>query len=50
MPILDHLSQEITDLVEFQSFHNAWAAQIAYDLNEILPENLRAKPHAQSGI
>ncbi|MBI1928344.1 DUF4058 family protein [Candidatus Poribacteria bacterium] len=50
MPILDHLSEEITDVVEFHSFHNAWATQIAYDLNEILPKNFRAKPHAQLGI
>jgi len=33
MPILDHLSEEITDIIEFQSFHNAWAVYIAGEVN-----------------
>jgi hypothetical protein len=47
MPILDHLSEEITNIVEFQSFHNAWAVYIAGKLNEVLPRGFRAKPHSQ---
>ena len=50
MPILDHLSEEISDIAEFQSFHNAWAVEIAYGLNKVLPKGFRAKPHAQIGI
>ncbi|MBC8461055.1 MAG: DUF4058 family protein [Deltaproteobacteria bacterium] len=49
MPILDHLSEEINDIIEFQSFHNAWAVYIAGELNEVLPIGFRAKPHAQIG-
>ena len=49
MPILDHLSEEITNIVEFQSFHNAWAVYLAGKLNEVLPRGFRAKPHAQIG-
>ena len=50
MPILDHLSEEINDIATFQSFHNAWAVEIAYGLNKVLPKGFRAKPHAQIGI
>jgi len=50
MPILDHLSEEISDITEFQSFHNTWAVEIAYALNRVLPKGFRAKPHAQIGI
>ncbi len=50
MPILDHLSEEINDIAEFQSFHNAYAVEIAYGLNKVLPKGFRAKPHAQIGI
>ena len=50
MPILDQLSEEIDDIAEFQSFHNAWAVEIAYVLNGVLPKGFRAKPHAQIGI
>jgi len=50
MPILDHLSEEITDIVEFNSFHHHWAAHIAEDLNKILPRGFRARAHAWIGI
>jgi len=49
MPILDHLSEEINDIAGFQSFHNAWAVEIAYDLNRVLPKGYRALSHAQIG-
>jgi len=49
MPILDHLSEEIDDILGFQSFHNAWAVEIAYDLNRVLPKGYRALSHAQIG-
>ena len=49
MPMLDHLSDEINDIVEFQSFHHAWAVEIAYDLNRLLPKGYRALSHAQIG-
>jgi len=50
MPLLDHLSEDINEIIEFQSFHNAWAVYIAAELNETLPRGFRAKPHAQIGI
>lgn len=50
MPILDHLSEEITDIVEFNSFHHHWAVHIAEDLNKILPRGFRARAHAWIGI
>ena len=50
MPILNHLSEEITDIVEFNSFHHHWAAHIAEDLNRILPRGFRARAHAWVGI
>jgi len=49
MPILDHLSEDINDIAGFQSFHNAWAVEIAYDLNRVLPKGYRALSHAQIG-
>ena len=49
MPVLDHLSEEINDIAGFQSFHNAWAVEIAYDLNRVLPKGYRALSHAQIG-
>ncbi|MBC8230544.1 DUF4058 family protein [bacterium] len=49
MPILDHLSEEIDDILGFQSFHNAWAVEIAYALNRVLPKGYRALSHAQIG-
>jgi len=50
MPILDHLNEEITDIVEFNSFHHHWAAHIAEDLNKILPRGFRARAHAWIGV
>ncbi len=49
MPILDHLNEEINDIAGFQSFHNAWAVEIAYDLNRVLPKGYRALSHSQIG-
>ncbi len=49
MPILDHLSEEIYNIVDFCSFHNSWAVHIAEDLNKVLPKGFRATPHAQLG-
>lgn len=49
MPILDHLSEEIYNIVDFRSFHNSWAVHIAGDLNKRLPKGFRATPHAQLG-
>ena len=50
MPILDHLNEEIIDIVEFNSFHHHWAAHIAEDLNKILPRGFRARAHAWIGV
>ncbi len=50
MPILNHLDEEISDIVECQSFHNAWAVEIAYALNKVLPKGYRALSHARIGI
>jgi len=59
MPILDHLSEEITDIIEFQSFHNAWAVYIAgelkfskkgnFQMNSILEYLLNIRTRSQAG-
>ncbi len=49
MPILDHINEEIVQIVRFSSLHHTWAVHIAENLNEILPEGFVANPHAQLG-
>jgi len=49
MPILDHLSPEILDIADFDSFHSQWASKIVATLNKILPKGFRAKAHTSIG-
>ena len=49
MPILDHLSPEILDIADFDSFHSQWASKIVAALNKILPRGFRAKAHTSIG-
>ncbi|MCZ6679492.1 MAG: DUF4058 family protein [Candidatus Poribacteria bacterium] len=49
MPIIDHFSPKIRRMSHFHSFHNAWATNIAADLNALLPENFIAEPKVQLG-
>ena len=49
MPILDHLSPEILDIADFDSFHAQWASKIVAALNKILPRGFRAKAHTSIG-
>lgn len=49
MPILDHFSDKIKRISHFHSFHNAWATQIAFELNKILPKGFIAEPNVHLG-
>jgi hypothetical protein len=49
MPILDHFSDKIKRISHFHSFHNAWATQIAFELNKILPNGFIAEPNVHIG-
>jgi len=49
MPIFDHLSPEILDIADFDSFHSQWASKIVAALNKILPKGFRAKAHTSIG-
>jgi len=49
MPIIDHFSEKIRRISHFHSFHNAWATEIAADLNEVLPKGFIAEPNVQIG-
>ncbi|MBI1927235.1 DUF4058 family protein [Candidatus Poribacteria bacterium] len=49
MPLIDHFSEKMRRISHFHSFHNAWATEIAYDLNRLLPEGFLAEPNVQLG-
>lgn len=49
MPVLDHSSQDVQDVIEFESFHHHLATQIAIDLNKILPRGFRARAKVHIG-
>jgi len=49
VPVLNHLNEEISDIVPFESFHSAWTTYIAENLNEILPEGFLAIPQTSIG-
>src|SRR5947209_4783780 len=50
MPLLDHFHPPLSERRQWHSFHHAWAAIIAFDLNRQLPEGYFADPHVQFGI
>lgn len=50
MPLLDHFHPPLREQRHWTSLHGAWAANIAADLNQYLPERYFAEPHVQFGI
>ena len=50
MPLLDHFHPPLSERRQWHSFHHAWAAVIAFDLNRQLPEGYFADPNVQFGI
>lgn len=50
MPLLDHFHPPLTDTRQWHSFHQAWCVQIAFALNQSLPDSFHADPFVQYGI
>jgi hypothetical protein len=50
MPLLDHFRPPLSERRQWHSFHHAWAAMLAFDLNRQLPEGYFADPNVQYGI
>jgi hypothetical protein len=50
MPLLDHFHPPLSERRQWHSFHHAWAAVIAFDLNRQLPQGYFADPNVQFGI
>lgn len=50
MPLLDHFCPPLSARRHWHSFHNAWAANLSANLNELLPEPFFAEANVQFGI
>ncbi len=50
MALRDHFHKPLSQSHHWQSFHNAWATAMAWDLNRRLPEGYLAEPNVQFGI
>src|SRR5271154_4675600 len=50
MPLLDHFHPPLSERRQWHSFHHAWAAVIAFDLNRQLPPGYFADLNVQFGI
>jgi hypothetical protein len=50
MPLLDHFRPPLVDRRDWHSFHHAWAAQLAGDLNDQTPDEFFAEPNVKFGI
>ncbi|XGW00722.1 MAG: hypothetical protein ACAF41_33865 (plasmid) [Leptolyngbya sp. BL-A-14] len=50
MVLLDHFRPPLNARRHWHSFHSAWSAYIAADLNQSLPEEYFAEPNVQLGI
>ncbi|MBM3222187.1 MAG: hypothetical protein FJZ47_00060 [Candidatus Tectomicrobia bacterium] len=50
MALLDHFHPPLSIRRHWQAFHHAWSANIAVDLNTLLPVGYFAEPNAQFGI
>ena len=50
MALLDHFRPPLSISRYWHGFHNAWAAEMASDLNARLPEGYFAQPNVQFGI
>ncbi len=50
MPLLDHFHPPLRNVLQWNSFHSAWLATLATDLNALLPPQFFAEPSARFGI
>ena len=50
MPLLDHFRPPVRNVLQWNSFHSAWLATLATDLNTLLPPHFFAEPSARFGI
>jgi hypothetical protein len=50
MPLLDHFHPPVRNVLQWNSFHSAWLAVLAADLNALLPPRFFAEPSARFGI
>jgi hypothetical protein len=50
MPLLDHFHPPLSERRQWHSFHHAWAAMIAFDLNRQLPPGYFADPTVEFNI
>ena len=50
MPLLDHFHPPVRNVLQWNSFHSAWLATLAADLNALLPPRFFAEPSARFGI
>src|SRR5438105_11915204 len=50
MPLLDHFHPPLSERRQWHSFHSAWAAVIAFDLNRQLPPGYFADPSVEFNI
>jgi hypothetical protein len=50
MPLRDHFAPPLSQIRHWHAFHNAWATNIATDLNQKLPERYFAEANVQFGI
>src|SRR5262249_28953536 len=50
MPLLDHFHPPLATRRQWHSFHHAWAAVIAFDLNRQLPPGYFADPNVEFNI
>ncbi len=50
MPLLDHFHPPLRNVLQWNSFHSAWLAELAGDFNEWLPPRFYAEPSTRFGI
>jgi hypothetical protein len=49
MPLLDHFRPPVSDEIQWNSFHSAWASFIATSLNDTVPPGYRATENLKLG-
>ena len=49
MPVLDHFHPPVSDEIQWNTFHSAWASTIATRLNEIVPAEFRVHENLKLG-
>ena len=50
MPLLDHFHPPLRNVLQWNSFHSSWLAELAGDFNELLPPRFYAEASARFGI